>query len=159
MPLKRRGDYPMTTTKGSAVADRPSDTSAPVVAPPKRQLAARTNRPFSLPGVDLRTAQGRRYTDIVRSLRMKYGDSNPAGINELAATQLALERMQAAIVKGDAVDTNDLVRLSNLAVRQEARLAGKSPKKAVSEAKKPGKPLTLRDYAAAKKAAKKVARQ
>lgn len=107
--------------------------------------AKKTNQPFSLPGVDMRTSLGRRYADIVRALRAEFGDQQPGAIAELAATRLALERIQASVVSGEPVCANDLVRLSNLAVRQETRLRAATKGKQNAET-----PMTLRDYVAAK---------
>jgi hypothetical protein len=105
------------------VAARASPPTASMVGEPSpTNRAKKTNRPFSLPGVDMRSSLGRRYADIVRALRAEFGDQQPGAIAELAATRLALEQLQAAIVKGETVVANDLVRLSNLSVRQESRL-------------------------------------
>jgi hypothetical protein len=51
--------------------------------------AKKTNQPFSLPGVDMRSSLGRRYADIIRVLRAEFGDQQPGAIAELAATRLA----------------------------------------------------------------------
>lgn len=132
-------------TNRCAMAHPLRTVSTDFVERPPQLRSRKTNRPFSVPGVDLRSGIGRRYADIIRSLRAEFGDEQPGAINELAATRLALERQQAAIVAGEAVDADALVRLSNLAVRQEARL------QALAKAKKVTKPtVTLRDYVAAK---------
>jgi hypothetical protein len=104
-------------------AARASPMPASTVGEPSpSNRAKKTNQPFSLPGVDMRSSLGRRYADIVRALRAEFGDQQPGPIAELAVTRLALERLQTAIVKGETVDANALVRLSNLSVRQESRL-------------------------------------
>ena len=98
-----------------------------------------TNDPGYLPGVDRRTASGRRYQDIVAAVAAEFGPANPVALRELAALRFTLEREQGAIVSGDQRSLEDLVRLTNAIERKERalRLAQRKPR--------PVQPGNLRD--------------
>ncbi len=81
-----------------------------------------TNDPGYLPGVDRRTASGRRYQDIVAAVAAEFGPGNPVALRELAALRFTLEREQGAIVSGDQRSLEDLVRLTNTIERKERAL-------------------------------------
>ena len=82
-----------------------------------------TNDPTLLPGVDRRSASGRRYVDIVAAVAAEFGPgNNPVALRELAALRFTLEREQGAIVSGDQRSLEDLVRLTNAIERKERAL-------------------------------------
>jgi len=53
-----------------------------------------TNNPALLPGVDRRSASGRRYVDIVAAVAAEFGPGNPVALRDIAALRFTLEREQ-----------------------------------------------------------------
>lgn len=99
-----------------------------------------------LEGVDGRSALGRRYRDLSMSLADDLGGADKlstvqaAMVRQLAGVMVESERMQAAIVRDEQIDREQLVRLSNLQARLIHKLGlGKS--KPAEDA-----PPTLHDY-------------
>jgi hypothetical protein len=92
--------------------------SAPVS---RTNRSAVTNGSKWLPGVDMRSAQGRRFKDLVRAFTVDLGDelstAETALVRQAAALTVRAEDVQAALVKGGAVDDEELVRLTNAATR------------------------------------------
>jgi hypothetical protein len=116
--------------------------------------AAISNGTRLLEGVDGRSASARRYRDLVESFTADLGgfgltNADMALVRQAAATTMRAEQLQAEIVRGDAVDSDMLVRLSNASARILAAL----------RAKRPGKPTgpTLQEYLAQRAAAPPVA--
>ena len=94
--------------KGSTVEGRP-----------KKLRSGATNDPRRLAGVDMRSAGGRRYRDLVDQLVSRFGGANLEAVRELAGLRFSLEQCQASVVNGDAHAREDLVRLFNLIGRRE----------------------------------------
>jgi hypothetical protein len=80
----------------------------------------------SLSGVDGRSERGRRWRDILEALIAEYGLGWPDRLRELASLKLSLEATQAAVINGDTLRSEDLVRLANLITRRERELKAKA---------------------------------
>ncbi|MBC6714698.1 hypothetical protein H9Q09_00670 [Aurantimonas sp. DM33-3] len=100
------------------------DTIAPSFA--GRSSAARaavSNGTRLLSGVDGRSASARRFRDLVRSLSDELGgeasltEPQRAMVRHAAGVMIQAERMQSAIVRGETIDAEQLVRLSNTLAR------------------------------------------
>jgi hypothetical protein len=76
-------------------------------------------------GVDGRSERGRRWRDVLEGLVATYGPGEPDKLRELAAMKLSLEATQAAVVRGDVLRAEDLVRLANVISRREKELGAK----------------------------------
>jgi hypothetical protein len=88
-----------------------------------RSRARVTNRTKLLDGVDGRRATARRFRDLVVVCAREHGGTDalsPADFNlvkQAAAVMLRAEQLQGAICRGEAVLTDELVRLSGEARR------------------------------------------
>jgi hypothetical protein len=107
--------------KGSTVEGRP-----------RKLRSGTTNDPHRLVGVDMRSAGGRRYRDLVDHLVSQFGDANLEAVRELAGLRFTLEQCQASVVNGDARAREDLVRLLNLIGRREKELRADQQHKRVT---------------------------
>lgn len=96
---------------------------------------------LALPGLDLRSVEGRHYSKIALALVAEFPEADPAQIRELAALRLSGEQAQADALLGRDIYArsrarDDAVRISNLICRREtelrARLATRAPPKAPS---------------------------
>ena len=97
-----------------------------------------TNNLRELDGIDGRSADGKRYRDLIDLAIGEFGTDDPLRLRELAALRFSLEKTQAAVIAGHVSATEDLVRLANLISRREKELRAKRPK--------PGRPpATLKD--------------
>ena len=95
---------------------------------PKKVRSRITNNPYALIGVNMRSARGRRYRDIVDALIGTFGDSDPVGLRELAGLKFTLECLQSDLVTGDRPNVaEDLVRVSNLIARREKSMRTAKP--------------------------------
>lgn len=103
-----------------------------------KSRSAYSNDPCKLPGVNMRSAAGRRYRDIALSLIAEYGVADTVRLRELAGLKFSLEQVQALVVRGDAPARVDLVRLSNLIARRENELRHRA---SVAAAVKDTRPL------------------
>jgi hypothetical protein len=80
-----------------------------------------TNDPFRLPGVDMGTRQGRRFRDLVSDLAAELGGVDRLGVIDLALVRQAAmdiirtETMQGALMRGEAIDHEELTRAGNSA--------------------------------------------
>jgi hypothetical protein len=80
-----------------------------------------TNDPFRLPGVDMGTRQGRRFRDLVSDLAVELGGVERLGVIDLALVRQAAmdimrsETMQGALMRGEAIDHEELTRAGNSA--------------------------------------------
>lgn len=102
---------------------RPATSTLAAEPVPSRQRSVLTNDPRRLAGVDMRSAAGRRFRDIVEALQREHGaESDPSRLREVASLKLTLEAAQAAALNGDAAMTTEVVRLSNLIARRERDL-------------------------------------
>jgi hypothetical protein len=87
-----------------------------------------------LPGLDLRSAEGKKYTSIYREVASEF----PAGtavsrLREIAGLKFALEQIQADVIhRGSSSAREDLVRVSNLISRREQELHTKTSAAAAS---------------------------
>jgi hypothetical protein len=72
-------------------------------------------------GVDLRSAAGRRFRDLVVDLRTEYGGdlsiADEGLVRSIAALLVQAEQLQAGIVRGDKVEVDELVRTASEARR------------------------------------------
>jgi hypothetical protein len=108
-----------------------------------------TNRSKLISGVDGRSAQARRYRDLITEYAdyARHGgrlDLSPAElgmIRQAAAITLRAEQLQAAVVLDQPVLTDELVRLSSEARRILSSLRRRHPQKAPT--------LSLREHLAA----------
>jgi hypothetical protein len=87
------------------------------------QRSAISNSPHRLPNVDMRSAAGRRFRDLVDAVIAEFGDSNPEGIRELAGLRFTREQVQGDVVTGAKPRAaEDLVRIGRLITRLEATM-------------------------------------
>ena len=76
-----------------------------------------------LEGIDGRSPAGRRYRDLVESFASDLGglkalsEAGRSLIRQAASVTIRAEQLQAAIVRGEAVDNDELIRLSNTSRR------------------------------------------
>src|SRR5271169_4856410 len=102
-------------------------TAASVPRPIKLRSAV-TNDPFRLPGVSMRGLQGRRFRDLVGDIASELGGIDRLGVIDLALVRSAAmdlmrqETMQAALMRDEAVDHEELTRASNSARSALTRL-------------------------------------
>jgi hypothetical protein len=100
--------------------------------------------------VDGRSHHARRFRDLVDAYTTEIGgtltESESGLVRQAAALALRCEQLQAAIVRGEAVDDDLLVRISGTARRLLSAISSKGADR------KPGAP-TLQDYLAARAAA------
>jgi hypothetical protein len=105
-----------------------------------------------LPGVDGRSSAARRFRDICRNYELEAGGNiselERDLIRQAAGLTLRAEQLQGAIVRGEPISNDELVRISSTAKRLLETIRGKAAKN------KPGP--TLADYLA-RKAAEKAA--
>jgi hypothetical protein len=82
-----------------------------------------------LPGCDGRSRHARRYHDLCADLARELGGelstAEMAVVRQAAALTVKSEDLQAAIVRGEPIDTDDAVRLANASARLLAALRSK----------------------------------
>lgn len=99
-----------------------------------------------LAGIDGRSATARRYRDLVRDYATELGGDDlltepmRAMVRQAAAVTVEAEKMQSAIVRGEAVDTEQMVRVTNTLARLMNVL------KAKAKATKAGRRTDLSEY-------------
>ncbi len=114
----------------------------------KTNRSAISNRSRLLDGVDGRSATARRFRDICRAYELELG--GPVSeverdlIRQAAGLTLRSEQMQAAIVRGEMVDNDQLIRISSTARRVLETISSKAAKRKSVPA------LTLADHIAQK---------
>lgn len=95
--------------------------TAPIVSRPPTTKSRITNRSEMLRGIDGRSAEARRYRDLVEGFSADFvsplGEREMALIRQAAAMTVQAETMQTKIVRGEAVDLEQLTRLSNVLTR------------------------------------------
>jgi hypothetical protein len=100
--------------------------------------------------VDGRSHHARRFRDLVAAYTAEIGgtltESESGLLRQAAALALRCEQLQAAIVRGEAVDDDLLIRISGTAKRLLGAIASKSADR------EPGGTMTLPQYAAMKAA-------
>lgn len=110
-------DASISLPDSQAIAERP------------RNLRSRvTNGTKLIAGLDGRSASARRYRDLSMSLADDLGgaatmtEAQRALVRQAAAMIVQSEKLQAAILRGDIVDSEQLTRLANAATRILSRL-------------------------------------
>lgn len=99
-----------------------------------RNRSAISNGSWLLEGVDNRSALGRRYRDLCMSFADDLGgaealtEPQKALVRQLAAVTVESEKLQSSIVRGETVDHEGLVRLTNLHARLLKQLGVKANK-------------------------------
>ncbi|WP_223843380.1 hypothetical protein [Sinorhizobium fredii] len=93
--------------------------------------------------MDNRSALGRRFRDLCISFAEDLGgaaslnEPQRALIRQVAAVTVESEKLQAAIVRGESVDPENLVRLNNLQARLVKQLdikpRGQKPKRSLAD--------------------------
>jgi hypothetical protein len=125
-----------------------------VTAQSKTNRSAVSNRSRLLPGVDGRSANARRFRDICAAYETEAGGNVSEVerdlIRQAAGLTLRAEQLQGAIVRGEAVDNDELIRLSSTAKRLLEAIRAKAAKN------KPTGAAALQEYVA-RKAAEKAA--
>jgi hypothetical protein len=112
-----------------------------------------------LPRVDARTRASRRYLELVQTFEAELGyqltEADRVMIKQAATLSLQGEHLEAAIVSGSLVDSDDLIRVSSEARRIIATLRSKAKDKAPSHdpmaahiAAKYGRPVDNEEVAA-----------
>jgi hypothetical protein len=92
-----------------------------------------SNRSRILPGVDGRSATARRFRDICRSYELEAGDNvtevERDPIRQAAGLVVRGEQMQAALIRGEPVNNDELVRISSTAKRLLETIRAKADKR------------------------------
>ncbi len=81
---------------------------------------------LALPGLDLRSQEGKRYAAVIAELIEEYGDAELTRLRELAGLRISLELAQVKSMRGSLKGREDSVRLSNMIMRREAELRSRS---------------------------------
>jgi hypothetical protein len=82
-----------------------------------------TNDPFRLPGLDKRSPAGRRFRDLVAELSAELGGVDTLGrsalelVRQAAMDVMRTENLQAALMRGESVNDEELTRAGNSATR------------------------------------------
>jgi hypothetical protein len=96
-----------------------------------RGRSAISNGRRLLDGVDHRSAQARRFRDLVNAFAANFGgvaaltEGERVLVRQAAACALRAEQLQAALVKGDPVEPDELIRLANTSRRMLASIAAR----------------------------------
>jgi hypothetical protein len=95
--------------------------------------SAISNRSRLLPGVDGRSAAARRFRDICSAYEAEAG-GNPTEverdlIRQAAGLTLRAEHLQAALVRGEDISNDELVRISSTAKRLLEAIRSKADKR------------------------------
>jgi hypothetical protein len=98
----------------------------------RRQQYSRAGTP--LPRTDLRAATARRFRDVVNDLERELGGcelsaADQSLIKTAAGLVLQTELLQSAIARGEAVDSDELVRVSSEARRALSAVRSKAAKR------------------------------
>lgn len=104
-------------------------------APPKKKR--RFGRPthalrlsnLALPGLDLRSQEGRRYRTVIEELVAEYGERELTRLRELAGLRISLEIVQVEAMRGSVRAREDSVRISNIICRRETELRARTSAK------------------------------
>jgi hypothetical protein len=100
-----------------------TQTSPPIAQPSPTARSAVSNGSRLLAGVDGRSAPARRFRDLMKEFTAELGgdaimtEPMRALVRQAAAVTVEAEKMQTAIIRGDAVDTEQLVRVTNTLAR------------------------------------------
>jgi len=114
-----------------------------------------SNRSRILPGVDGRSALARRFRDICRSYELEAGgevsEVERDLIRQAAGLVVRGEQMQAALIRGEPVNNDELVRISSTAKRLLETIRAKADKR------QPARGASLQAYLATAYPAKRDA--
>lgn len=105
----------------------------PAKRPPQTRSRV-TNGSRMLQQIDGRSAEARRYRDLVEGFARDFGVSGPgeresALLRQAAALTVQAELMQAAIIRGDPIDVEQLVRVTNAQSRTLGKLGIRKPER------------------------------
>jgi hypothetical protein len=107
--------------------------------------SAVTNGSRLLEGIDGRSPLARRFRDLIKAYEAEIGgeltEVERGLVKQAAALTLRAEQMQAAIVRGEPIDNDQLIRISGTAKRILGAIGDKASKR------KPAAP-TLQDHIA-----------
>jgi hypothetical protein len=110
---------------------RPTAAIAAFPDRPPRVRSAITNGTRLPGGIDPNSPRGRRFVDIVADLTQLAGgeldQARRVEVQNIAANQLRLEDLQGAVLRGEDVADEQLVRLSNSVARALTALRRKAP--------------------------------
>ena len=102
--------------------------SQTIAARPSRLRSRVTNGSKMVAGLDGRSAEARRYRDLAMSFADDLGGADKLTeaqrtlIAQAATLQVQSERVQAAVLRGEVIDVEQLTRLANAAMRILSRL-------------------------------------
>lgn len=109
---------------------------SPTAKRPLTICSAVSNGTRMLDGVDGRSSSARRFRDLMLSFGGELGgienltEGERSLVRQAATITIRAEQLQAAIVRGEAVNPDELIRLSNTARRTLASIAPRLPPKA-----------------------------
>jgi hypothetical protein len=92
-----------------------------------------TNGKRSMAGVDGRSSSARRFRDLVESFSAELGgmdclsEAEKALVRQAASLAMRAEQLQGAIVRGESVNPDELIRLTNTARRTLASIKRHEP--------------------------------
>ena len=108
------------------------------------------NRPATLPGLDGRSAEARRFREMVTALTDQLGgalgEAETLQVRAAASLQLHAEDLSARSLRGEAIDSEQLTRAANGAIRAMAALKGR-------KGSRPAPPPSPADLIAARRVA------
>jgi hypothetical protein len=103
---------------------------------PSKALDKVSNGTRMLAHVDMRSAAGRRFRHLVEAYSAELGpelsEAELSLVRQACALQLQAERMQGAIVRGETIDADQLIRVSSTSKRLLGIIAGKTGKRDAS---------------------------
>jgi len=106
-----------TATKTRPYARRPRQTAAGI----------------EMPRIDCRTIAARRFRVLADAYAAELGgdltEAERSLISQAVSLQLEAERLQSAIVRGEIIDTDQLIRISSTSKRLLGIIAGKAGKR------------------------------
>ncbi len=97
--------------------------TARVVSRPPTTRSAISNGSRILEGIDGRSTGARRFKDLIESFSRDMGgierlsEAEQTLVRQAASLTMRAEQLQSAIVRGEAIDPDELIRLSNTARR------------------------------------------
>jgi hypothetical protein len=98
---------------------------------PSRQRSRVTNGSKLMAGIDGRSAEARRYRDLCLSFADDLGgaagltESQRALVRQAAALTVQSEKLQGAMIRGEAIDDEQMTRVANSLARTLSRLGRK----------------------------------
>jgi len=122
--------------------------AAAITARSQKAHAKVTNDVFALAQIDGRSAQGKRYRDIIDGVVSEFGSAELSLVREVAGLRYVIEREQAALITDEERSPENLVRLQNVCSRKERELRLRARRTSAAAAPAPGS--GLRDRLAAK---------